>query len=102
MKVFPSVSNQIRYQKKRLLNISGPMLNPIISSGNSFSNLNSIDPYSSSHNAINPPMQTINPPLQSLSNVNTNNVNANNFQTEDIFAMLDKLNEKKENMLIEP
>lgn len=51
MRVFPNVSNQVRLQKKRMFNSGEGMnhggMNPMRPSGNSFTNLNSLDPYSS-------------------------------------------------------
>ena len=50
VRAFPNISNQIRYQKKRLQNLNpGMNLNPMMPnmpSANSFTNLNTMDPYS--------------------------------------------------------
>lgn len=76
------------------MNSMNPM-NPMRPSGNSFTNLNPLDPYASSigplgsHNS----MANLKAPQSQTS--------TSSYQTEDIFAMLDKLTEKKKDSQVE-
>ena len=83
IRVFPNVSNQIRFQKKRLqtLNPSGNSMMSI--QGNSYTNLNALQPYNSAVNSIN---LNNNSMANQIDRSLTSNVNS--YQTEDIFAML--------------
>ena len=85
MRLHPNSSNQIRLQKKRMHNLnsghSHGNMNPMMQGGNSFTNLNSIDPYSSMGNLGSQNSMT------NLKNPNPQSSNSS-YQTEDIFAML--------------
>lgn len=79
IRAFPNVSNQIRYQKKRLQGMN-PGMNPMMQNPNSFNNLNAMDSYQ-------PPMGQMNPNIPNQNSMIPPS-QTSNYQTEDIFAML--------------
>lgn len=89
VRAFPNVTNQIRYQKKRLQNLNPNLnagmnpMNPMMPNVGSYTNLNMMETYPPIMNpSMNQPMPMSNPLGSQIS------APSSSYQTEDIFAML--------------